>query len=233
MNIPRYRQQELSSESKSRLPKKAFSLDLSLYLIANRLDFSSEEHFFSQILSSVKGGVSCVQLRDFRSDRGAVLETAKSLKGLLSAKKIPFFLNTPKVLEIAKEVGVDGVYLEEPISILKARQTLGKEAIIGVPVKTLDDVIVMNKTDLIDYISIEVFPSKRAGAQNDYLWGIDGLKTIRKISPHRIIAIGAFDKKSAASLYPILQKCDGIAMEESLLKAKSPHILAKKLRSLR
>ena len=90
----------------SRLP-----FGLSLYLVANRPSFPDEKLFFSKIMESVKGGVSCVQLRDHQSDFASALKTAARLRDML--KGIPFFINTLKPFEVARAVHADGVYLEE------------------------------------------------------------------------------------------------------------------------
>ncbi len=54
--------------SRLHFPKERLHCDLSLYLVANRPSFQDERLFFSKIQEAVRGGVSCVQLRDHRSD---------------------------------------------------------------------------------------------------------------------------------------------------------------------
>jgi|GEM_PF-5674166 len=49
-------------------PRERLFYNLSLYLVANRPSFQDESLFFLKIQEAVRGGVSCVQLRDHKSD---------------------------------------------------------------------------------------------------------------------------------------------------------------------
>ena len=101
-----------SKDCISNLVKKRLPFDLSLYLVANRPSFQDESLFFSKIMKSVEGGVSCVQLRD-RRDLTSTLKTATHLKTMLQDKGVPLFINTSHLFEVAQAVSADGVYLEE------------------------------------------------------------------------------------------------------------------------
>src|SRR6267154_2384378 len=87
----------IAHAAKERLP-----FDLSLYLVANRPSFQDESQFFSKIMKSVKGGVSCVQLRDHKNDFATTLKTAARLKKMLQYEGIPLFINTLKLIEVAQ-----------------------------------------------------------------------------------------------------------------------------------
>jgi thiamine-phosphate diphosphorylase len=154
--------------------KQRSRCNLSLYLVANRPSFQDERLFFSKIQAAVRGGVSCEQLRDHRSDYTTCLKTASRFKRLFP--RIPLFINTLESMKVAHSIGAEGVYLEEGISPSEARRILGEKTIIGVPVKKMDDIF----TDAADYFSVKVFASKKTCPKNDLLWGIEGLREIRQ-----------------------------------------------------
>lgn len=219
----------------STFSRLAFSLrqptfDLSLYLVANRPSFQDEHLFFTKIQKAVKGGVSCVQLRDHTSDFSTTLKTARQLKNILG--NTPLFINTLKACEMAQAVCADGVYLEERVSYAEARKLLGKKAMIGIPVKTMEDVNAARFEPHIDYLSVKIAPSKKTCPRNDAIWGIEGLRTIRALLPSRIVAIGGLHLECVETVYRELRIDDGIAMAGGLMAEDDPYQTAQKIQSV-
>jgi thiamine-phosphate pyrophosphorylase len=225
---PIYR--SIFSCSRLSVPTERLSFDLSLYLVANRPSFHDENLFFSKIMESVKGGVSCVQLRDHKSDFHATVRTAAHLRKMLNGT--PLFINTLKPFEVVQAVDAEGIYLEEKFSHSKARKLLGQKAVIGIPVKTMEEVSAAAKNNEIDYLSVKVSPSKRTCPRNDALWGMEGLESVRAISPHRIVAIGGLNLAFAESIYRKLHLNDGIAMAGGLMEEENPYLTAQKIRAI-
>lgn len=206
------------------------SFDLSLYLVANRPSYPDENLFISKIMGAVKGGVSVVQLRDHKSDFVTTLRTASRLKKML--KDVPLFINTLRPFEVMQAVGADGVYLEENFPHSEVRKLLGRNVIIGIPVKTIEEVLSLEHSSDIDYLSVKILPSKRTCPRNDQLWGIEGLQEVRAISPHRIVAIGGLNLECVESVYRELYLSDGIAMAGGLMEENDPCITAQKIRAI-
>lgn len=217
--------------SRLHFPKERLHCNLSLYLVANRPSFQNEELFFSKIQEAVRGGVSCVQLRDHESDYPTSLMIALRLKEMLN--RVPLFINTLDSIKLARTVGAEGVYLEDGISHSEARSILGETAIIGVPVKTMDEVRAISKTTAVDYLSVKIFPSKRTCPRNDVLWGVEGFRKIRLLSPHRIVAIGGLNLNCVMDIYKDLRCDDGIAMAGGLMAEDNPYLTAQKIQAIR
>lgn len=217
--------------SRLHFPKERLSYNLSLYLVANRPSFQDERLFFFKIQEAVRGGVSCVQLRDHKSDYLTSLRVATRLKAILN--RVPLFINTLEPIKIARDVNAEGVYLEEGILHSEARSLLGEKAIIGIPVKTMDDVIAAAQTNAIDYLSVKVFPSQKTCPRNDLLWGIDGLRKIRQLSSHRIVAIGGLNLNCVEPIYKNLRWNDGVAMAGGLMAEDDPYLTAQKIQAIR
>lgn len=214
----------------SRLSLRPY-FDLTLYLVANRPSFEDENLFFSKISDAVQGGVTCVQLRDHQSDPYTILKTATHLRNIL--KGTPLFINTLEPFQITQAVNADGVYLEEPFSYSKARSLLGPRAIIGVPVKTMEEVAAVAECREIDYLSVKIAPSKWTCPVNHQIWGLEGLQEVCAITPHRIVAIGGINLAWVESVYRELRFGDGIAMAGGLMCERDPYNTAAKIQAIR
>ncbi len=213
-------------------PKERLCCDLSLYLVANKPAFQDENLFFSKIQEAVRGGVSCVQLRDLISDYPTNLEVASRLKEML--KGVPLFINTLQSIKLAQSIDAEGVYLEEGIShYFEARRILGEKAIIGVPIKSINDVLSVRQTNAIDYLSVKISPSKKTSPNPDVLWGIGGLQKIRLVSSHRIVAIGGLHLDGVESIYRNIHSNDGVAMAGGLMDKDDPYLVAQQIQALR
>jgi thiamine-phosphate diphosphorylase len=209
-------------------PRRAF--DLSLYLVANRPSFQSEELFFKKIEAAVKGGTSCVQLRDHENDLQSTLRIAHQVREI--TRDVPLFINTLSPFEVAKSIDAAGVFLEGSTLYAEARQALGEHSIIGTSVKTTDEVHSLNLAREVDYISVKVSASKKTCPRNDHLWGIDGLRHVRSITPHRIVAIGGLTLSTVEPVYQELHSSDGVAMAGGLMDEGEPDVTARKILSM-
>lgn len=205
--------------------------DLSLYLVANKPFFPDEDLFVAKVTQAVQGGVSCVQLRDHHSDPASSIRTAIRLKEAL--KGIPLFINTLHSYEVALTVGAEGVYLENNLTYAEARRRLGEKAIIGIPLRSLEKLETLENACEIDYLSVKIAASKKTSIQNNQLWGLNGLKTIRTLSLHRIVVIGGIDLTNAGSIYRELRQDDGLAMAGGLMDEEDPAIPAQKVQTIR
>lgn len=221
----------MSSWSRLRIPADRLAIDLSLYLVANRPSFPDDTLFFSKIMCAVNGGVSCVQLRDHKNNLSETISTALRLKDML--KGVPLFINTLQSFDVIHAVNAEGIYIEDNFPHLQARKLLGKKAVIGTSVKTMQEVFALQQESDVDYLSVKVSPSKKTSPKNDQLWGMEGLRKVRAITPHRIVAIGGIDLSCVESVYQELRSDDGIAMAGGLMDEEAPDMTAQKIQSIR
>jgi thiamine-phosphate pyrophosphorylase len=219
------------SWSRLPIPRGRLTFDLSLYLVANRPSFQDETLFFLKIMSAVKGGVSCVQFRDHKNNLSETIRIALILKKML--KGVPLFINTLQSFDVVHAVDAEGIYLEDNFPHFEARKLLGRKAVIGTSVKTMEEVLALKQESELDYVSIKVSPSKKTCPRNDQLWGIEGLRHVRALIPHRIVAIGGLNLSSVEPIYRELRSDDGIAMAGGLMDEEAPNITAQKIQSIR
>lgn len=216
---------------RSPIPSDRLAFDLSIYLVANRPSFQDEDLFFGRIRAAVKGGISCVQFRDHQNDLSTTIRTTRRLKEI--TQEVPLFINTLHSLEVIKATDAEGLYLENNGSYLEARKRLGKKIIIGVPVRTMDDVLALKTTKEVDYISVKISASKKTCPRNDHLWGMDGLQRVRAITSQRIVAIGGLNLSCVEPVYRELRFSDGVAMAGGLMDEESPEVATQKILAIR
>ena len=84
-----------------------------------------------QVEAALKGGATCVQLREKNLADSSVLAEAREISALCKQYRVPFILNDNVAL--AAQCGADGVHLgQEDMDPAQARRILGPDAIIGV-----------------------------------------------------------------------------------------------------
>lgn len=84
-----------------------------------------------QVEAALKGGVTCVQLREKNLADSSILAEAREISALCKQYRVPFILNDNVAL--AAQCGADGVHLgQEDMDPAQARRILGPDAIIGV-----------------------------------------------------------------------------------------------------
>ena len=84
-----------------------------------------------QVEAALKGGATCVQLREKNLADSSVLAEAREISALCKQYRVPFILNDNVAL--AAQCGADGVHLgQEDMDPAEARRILGPDAIIGV-----------------------------------------------------------------------------------------------------
>jgi thiamine-phosphate diphosphorylase len=211
--------------------QSAHPFDLSLYLVANRPSFSDEQQFFTKIMQSVAGKVSCVQLRDHKNDISTIVKTALRLKSLLQQARVPLILNTLNLLEVAQAVHPDGLYLEELLPITDARNRWGQALSIGIPAKRMSEILAAGHK--VHYVSVKVFASQKTCPRNDDIWGIQGLRKVLTNVPCPIVAIGGLTADLVEPIWKELRPQDGIAMAGGLMGQHDPCATAQHILRLR
>lgn len=195
--------------------------DFSLYLVTNREGLTLDQ-FFSIICQSIEGGVKVVQLREKETSTREICEIARALQPLLKRRSIPLLINDR--VDIAHAVNADGVHLgQSDLKLSEARALLGKRAVIGLSVETMEHVREVAKED-IDYLAVSpLFPSQTKRDCNNP-WGLDGLKQACATSPHPVIAIGGIRESNLEDVLDC--GATGVAVISAIFKAPCPKTAA-------
>ncbi len=188
-----------------------------LYLVTDRAlcGGRSLEDVVRQV---VRGGASCVQLREKDISTRDFVDEAHNIKKLLSPFDVPLIINDR--LDVALAVGAHGVHVGQndmPYAI--ARKLMGPEAIVGVSVETWDDVEMAEELDC-DYIGVSPVFETPTKTDTKGAWGLEGLKKIKEYSRHSLVAIGGINERNAAEV--VAAGADSIAVVSALCSAENP-----------
>lgn len=191
-------------------------IDLSLYLVTHRGDLTSDA-FYTLIDQAIEGGVTAIQLREKGTAKAEFIEVGKTLINRLRPKGIPLIIND--AIEVALEINADGVHLgQSDSSIIEARRVLGRKAIIGLSIETLEQALEAESLD-IDYFGAQVFLTK---SKSDAIkpWGLEGLKTLCSIARYPVIGIGGINSDNIQHI--IGAGASGVALISAIFNASSP-----------
>ncbi len=174
-----------------------------------------------------------VQLRDKHGSTKAMMEEARALIGVLAPLDIPLLINDRVDVALAAEA--DGVHIgQDDMSPADARLLLGKTAIIGLSIKTLEQAQAA-PLDLLDYVAIG---GVYGTTSKDNTSAPIGLPDCARSSPRcgraqpdfPICAIAGIDDSNAADV--IEAGADGVAVISALSLAPDPIKAARGLRNV-
>ncbi len=198
----------------------------SLYLVTDRslsLGRTNQE----VVEAAVRGGVTCVQLREKNLDTRDFIREAKILKQFLDPLHIPLIINDR--VDVALAVGATGVHLgQSDMEIGDARKLLGDTSIIGISAECVEDAILAEKEGA-DYLGLSPVFSTPTKTDTAPPLGLEGVQKIRENVSLPLVGIGGINKDNAKEI--IMAGADGIAVVSAIVSAQSPELAAKELLS--
>ncbi|MEQ8164093.1 MAG: thiamine phosphate synthase [Smithellaceae bacterium] len=198
-----------------------------LYLVTDR-DLCGGRSLEDVVLQSVKGGVSCVQLREKDISTRLFVSEAQRIKKLLEPYQIPLIINDR--IDLALACGADGVHIgQEDMPYAIARKLMGHKAIIGLSVETWEDVEESQRLD-VDYIGVSPVFATPTKTDTKGAWGLEGLAKIKKFSRHPVVAIGGLNESNVRET--VLAGADCVAVVSALCAASDPEAAARKLNNI-
>ncbi len=189
-----------------------------LYLVTDR-ELCGKRSLEEVVLLAVRGGVSCVQIREKKLPLNQFIEQAKKIKELIKPFNVPLIINDS--VDVALAVGADGVHVgQSDMPFIEVRRLLGPEAIIGLSVETWEDVEKSQELDA-DYLGVSPVFDTPTKTDTKWAWGLAGLTRIRAFSRHKLVAIGGINMKNAADV--IRAGADSIAVVSAICAAPDPY----------
>ena len=198
-------------------------MDLTLYLVTGRYDFSDEK-FLTVIEEACKNGVTLVQLREKELVTGRFYELALKIKAITDRYQIPLIINDR--VDICLAVDAAGVHIgddEMPVDVV--RSLIGPEKILGVSAKTVERGLEAEKAGA-DYLGIgAIYPTK---TKDTPLTSKEMLKAINEAVTIPSVAIGGIKEDNLADF--IGTGIAGVSIVSEIMRAKD---VGEKVRSLR
>ena len=110
-----------------------------LYAVTDRA-WVGKQSLYEQVESALKGGATCVQLREKELNDEEFLNEAIEIAALCKQYGVPFFINDN--VEIAMKCHADGVHVgQEDMEAAQVRQRVGDDMIIGVSVHSVEEAL--------------------------------------------------------------------------------------------
>lgn len=120
-----------------KLSEKELEKAMTLYAVTDR-SWLEGKSLATAVEEALKGGVTFLQLREKDLPKEEFLKLALEIKDVCKRYNVPFVINDD--VDIALKSGADGVHVgQDDMAALKAREILGKDAIIGVSVHNLKE----------------------------------------------------------------------------------------------
>ena len=199
--------------------------DYSLYLVTDRA-LSLGRSTVEVVRAAIRGGVSCVQLREKGCSTREFMDEARLLKALLAGTGVPLFINDR--LDVALAVGADGVHLgQNDLAIADARRLVGNRMIIGISAESVADAI-RAEAEGADYIGASPVFTTSTKTDTAPPLGLDGLRAIRRAVQLPLVAIGGIDADNASQV--LRAGADGLAVVSAIVSAPCPRTAAAGLR---
>jgi len=195
-----------------------------LYLVTDR-DLCLGRPLEEVVLQAVRGGASMVQLREKRASTRFFVEEAQQIKQLLAPYGVPLIINDR--VDVALAVGADGVHIgQDDMPYPLARRLLGAQAIIGLSVETVEQVLEAEAYD-VDYLGVSPIFATPTKTDTKGVWGLEGLAQVRQLSHHRLVAIGGLNATNVAQV--VQAGADAIAVVSAVCSAPDPQRAAEEL----
>jgi thiamine-phosphate pyrophosphorylase len=206
------------------------NVDLRLYAIIDPTVAGGRS--LGDIATRIAGSVTLVQLRDKHGSTRTMVEEARELTAVLAPLNIPLLINDR--VDVALAVEADGVHIgSDDMSPADARLLLGRTAIIGLSVKTVEEAKAA-PLDMLDYVAVGGVYATTSKADAKTPIGLSGLSAVVQAIRARdpkfpICAIAGINQSNARDV--IAQGADGVAVISALSLAPDPTLAARDLLS--
>lgn len=197
-----------------------------LYAVTDRA-WTGEQTFYEQVEAALKGGVTCVQLREKEMDETAFLQEAKDICALCHRYGVPFIVNDN--VDVAIACQADGIHVgQEDMAAGEVRRRVGDAMLLGVSVHTVEEArrAVRNGAD---YLGLgAVFPTSTK-TDVDQMTN-ETLRAICDAVDVPVVAIGGINRGNLLKLSG--SGVDGVALVSAIFSAEDIEDTCRKLRLL-
>ena len=197
-----------------------------LYAVTDRA-WTGKQTLYQQVEAALKGGVTCVQLREKELDKAAFLQEARDICALCRRYGVPFIVNDH--VDIAAACGADGVHVgQEDMEAGEVRRRVGENMILGVSVHTVEEARQAVREGA-DYLGLgAVFPTGTK-TDADVMPG-DMLRAICGAVDVPTVAIGGLNRSNILQLSG--SGVDGAALVSAIFGAEDIEEACRELRAL-
>ena len=197
-----------------------------LYAVTDRA-WVGRQSLYEQVESALKGGVTCVQLREKELPEEYFLAEAMEISELCRRYGIPFFINDN--VDIALACHADGIHVgQEDLDAAQVRQRVGDGMMIGVSVHCVEEALEAVKQGA-DYLGVGAMFATSTKTDVDVL-PMETLRDICAAVDIPVVAIGGISRDNISQLSNT--GVDGVALVSAIFAADDIENECRQLRKL-
>lgn len=168
-----------------------------------------------QVEQALKGGVTCIQLREKELSHNEFLNEALEIKQLCKNYNVPFIINDD--VEIAVKCSADGIHVgQSDMDAYDVRSKIGSDMILGVSVHSVSEALTAQEKGA-DYLGVgAMFSTSTKLDANDV--SFETLSDICKSVSIPVVAIGGIQKHNIKELSGT--GIDGVALISAIFASK-------------
>ena len=212
-----------------------------LYAVTDRA-WVGRQSLYEQVECALKGGATCVQVREKKLGDEDFLEEAKQIAALCKRYGVPLFINDN--VDVAIACGAEGVHVgQEDMAAAKVREKVGNKMMIGVSVHSVEEAkqAVRDGADCLGVgamfststkTDVDVLPKETLKAIVLALTNgsEETLKAICDAVDIPVVAIGGLNKSNILELSGT--GVDGVALVSAIFSAEDIESECRELRAL-
>lgn len=185
-----------------------------LYAVTDRA-WVGKQTLYQQVEDALKGGVTCVQLREKELSDDDFLAEAMEISALCKQYHVPFFINDN--VQVAIQCKADGVHVgQEDMTVSDVRQKVGNDMMIGVSVHSVEEAIEAVEHGA-DCLGVGAMFTTSTKTDVDIL-SKDVLHNICQAVDVPVVAIGGINRSNISQLAGT--GVDGVALVSAIFAAE-------------
>jgi len=201
---------------KGEIDMKVKAEQLRLYAVTDRSWLKPTEHLSKPVEELLKGGVTCVQLREKEAEDSLFLEEAMELRKICESYQVPLIINDRP--DIARKVKASGVHIGlSDMGVEKAREYLGENYIIGASAHNVEEAVAAQRAGA-DYIGCGAIFQTHTKKDTTAL-SMDELKAVCEAVQIPVVAIGGIQISNVEKL--VGSGIAGVAVVSGLFAAEN------------
>lgn len=185
-----------------------------LYAVTDRAWLNGQS-LSLQVEQALKGGVTCIQLREKELSHNEFLNEALEIKQLCKNYNVPFIINDD--VEIAVKCSADGIHVgQSDMDAYDVRSKIGSDMILGVSVHSVSEALTAQEKGA-DYLGVgAMFSTSTKLDANDV--SFETLSDICKSVSIPVVAIGGIQKHNIKELSGT--GIDGVALISAIFASE-------------
>lgn len=185
-----------------------------LYAVTDRAWLNGQS-LSLQVEQALKGGVTCIQLREKELSHNEFLKEALEIKQLCKNYNVPFIINDD--VEIAVKCSADGIHVgQSDMDAYDVRSKIGSDMILGVSVHSVSEALTAQEKGA-DYLGVgAMFSTSTKLDANDV--SFETLSDICKSVSIPVVAIGGIQKYNIKKLSGT--GIDGVALISAIFASE-------------